>query len=154
VIAPLRRVHRFAWAGLVLTVPAILGAAIAARPGAPVNAWLPLPPAPAAAPGGTPISWDRPGIAATIAADGPTPSIDVDATTLAGEPDVLVYWYAPGEAVEPPRSGRLIGAVRGSGTARIPIPADLRAGGAIALYSLAHDEIVARAALPATGGMR
>lgn len=153
-IAPLRRWHRRAFGVLAIAVPAILVAAIAARPDAPVNAALPSDVQPSQVRETIQLAWSRPDVVSTLVLTiaGAT-EIALDAQSLATEPTVLVYWLDPNDASDPPAAGRLLGAVRGTGRQRIPLPADAATrGGRLALYSLAHDEVIATATIAATGG--
>ena len=153
-IAELRRVHRFSSVTLAVAVPVVFAAAIAARPEAPVNASLPSGTRASDARAKHPLAWTRPDIRAelALAPDG-TSTVSIDASTLAVEPTVLVYWLETGETSEPPAAGLLLGAVRGTGPQTIALPAGatLR-GGSVALYSLAHEEVVSTATIAAQGG--
>lgn len=153
-IAPLRRLHRRACVALAVAVPALLVAAIAARPGIPINEVLPSDSQPPQVRAAKPVEWSRPDIVSSLefTAGGAT-EIAIDARTLAVDPSVLVYWLEPGETSEPPMTGRLLGAVRGAGRQRLSLPADSAIrGGRLALFSLAHDEVIATATIDATGG--
>jgi hypothetical protein len=153
-IAELRRVHRFSSVALAVAVPVVFAAAIGARPDAPVNASLPSVAHDPYARATHPLAWSRPDIRAelVLAADDSS-TVSIDASSLAVEPTVLVYWLETGETSEPPAAGRLLGAVRGTGPQTIALPAGaaLR-GGSVALYSLAHEEVVATAMIAAQGG--
>ena len=153
-IAPLRRWHRHAFGVLAIAVPAILVAAIAARPDAPVNAALPSDVPPSQLRVSRPLAWSRLDVVSSLEITNAGASeIALEAQSLATEPTVLVYWLDPNDASDPPAPGRLLGAVRGTGRQRIPLPADAATrGGRLALYSLAHDEVIATAAIAATGG--
>lgn len=153
-IAELRRWHRRAFGVLAFVVPAILVAAIAARPDAPVNAALPSDSQPSQVRATRQLEWSRPDVVSSLelTTEGAT-EIAIDARSLATEPSVLVYWLDPNDPSDPPAAGRLLGAVRGTGRQRIPLPADAATrGGRLALYSLAHDEVIATATIVATGG--
>ena len=153
-IAPLRRWHRRAFGVLAFVVPAILVAAIAARPEAPVNAALPSDSQPSPVRAARQIAWSRPDVVSSLElrTDGAT-EIAFDPQSLATEPSVLVYWLDPDDPSDPPAAGRLLGAVRGTGRQRFLLPADAATrGGRLALYSLAHDEVIATATIVSTGG--
>lgn len=154
-IAPLRRWHRRAFGALAIAVPAILVAAIAARPDAPVNAALPSDSQSGQVRATRQLAWSRTDVDSDLSITAVGADISIEAGSLATEPNVLVYWLEAGESEEPPAAGRLLGAVRGTGRQRIPLPADAAArGGRLALYSLAHDEVIATATLAASGGQQ
>ena len=153
-IAELRRWHRRAFGALAVAVPAILVAAIAARPDVPVNAALPSDTRPAQVRATRQLAWSRPDVVSSLelTTEGAT-EIAFDSQSLATEPSVLVYWLDPNDPSDPPSAGRLLGALRGTGRQRIPLPADAATrGGRLALYSLAHDEVIATATIAAMGG--
>lgn len=153
-IAPLRRLHRRASVALAIAVPALLVAAIAARPGIPVNANLPSSAHAAQVRATQRLVWSRPDIVSSLdfTADGST-EVVLDAQSLAAEPGVLVFWLETADTSDPPAAGRLLGAVRGTGRQRIPLPAEAATrGGRLALYSLGHDEVIATATIDASGG--
>ncbi len=73
------------------------------------------------------------------------------------KPDLLVYWTSrpPGDALPP--DAVLVGSLSGTSARRLALPARARGGnGAIVVYSVAHDEVVAhfaiREALAASAG--
>lgn len=153
-IAELRRVHRFASAALAVAVPVVFAAAIASRPGLPVNTSLPSGLPATEVVSTTPLAWSSPGISGELArhADGRI-ALDLDARSVATTPDVLVYWLEPDDASDPPESGSLLGSIRGSHRQLIDLPAGAaERGGRLALYSLAHDEIVATSTFAPSGG--
>lgn len=155
-ISELRRIHRFASVALAAAVPVFFAAAIASRPGPPVNASLPSGVPATEVVSTTPLAWSRPEVSGELArrADGRI-ALDLDARTVATTPDVLVYWLEPSDAADPPESGSLLGSIRGSHRKLIDLPTGAEErGGRLALYSLAHDEIVATSTVVPSGGQR
>lgn len=152
-IAPLRRWHRRATAAIVIAVPAVFVAAIVARPGVPVNARLPIQ-SESTPVTSRPLAWSRGDVVASLVKTGDGGAeVAFDTRSLSLDPDVLVYWFEPGDSGEPPAAGKLLGAIRGNVDSRIALPSRAaEIGGRLALYSLAHDEVFATTKIEAQGG--
>ena len=154
-IAELRRRHSRLWLALAFALPALFAAAMAARR-APVQGPLP-PDRGALAPADEREVGELASLAAPLAArvtitHAGTPdrlTLRVEPRGNVGDPDLLAYWSASepvGEGV--PATAVLLGAVGARRPLRLALPPDA-VGGWIVVYSLAHAERVAAAALPA-----
>jgi len=158
VIGTLRRRHRIVWRLLALLAPAVLCMALVVRAGRPSEVAMPLSPDLRAALGAAP----------DLAGEPMLPGLKLRARVLAGgaagtrllelqpsepllEPDVLVYALSEaaartGAAEDSlPADARLLGALSGTLARRWALPADATA---LLLFSLAHQQVLARAALP------
>jgi hypothetical protein len=125
-IRPLRLVHRATWPVLAAILALLVLSALAAR--------RPVPIVPAARPF-EPTGSDR--------------SILVPAEALRGRPELVAYFIADGAELRIER-GTLVGTVRGGEALRLPDAVGTVAG-TLALYDLAHGEIVATVRVPARG---
>jgi hypothetical protein len=158
-IRPLRRRHRRLVLGVAVIVPPLFVAALASR-----DLPRPMDRVPAAllpdvgAPGAwaieAPDLWPGLGIDIRIGRDpaGDTPVLELTTAEALTAPDVLLYW-APGTVAADgalPPDARLVGHMAGLVVERFRLPEPAAAGGGtLVLYSLARQELVAAAPLPA-----
>ena len=157
-IRKLRRRHRRMIAVLCVVAPAIFVAGLAARRSAPVTP-VPL----AIADPGPPLThliralphlFSSPPIDGRLLADTAPPTragIELLPMDDPREPDLLVYWSRD-PADSNPVDAQLIGSMDGRRRRVFVLPDDaLDHGGALLLYSLAHQKLVAAAPLPSAG---
>ncbi len=150
-IAPLRRRHRRVSIGLALVLPVLYFAALRARSTVPATNALVETVERAYAVDGADggartldVAWEGAVIETRLQNGGRV--LELAAREDPKKPDVLVYWRP--RAAEAPF---LLGSLAGTQPRRYELPSEaLESAGTLELYSLAHDEIVARGALPAT----
>jgi hypothetical protein len=144
---------------LAVTVPVAVAAAVLARPAPPLEPCCARAAADSAPP--LTVAWQADvddGALHVVVRLGrtqpsdPASSIEVEAHSGTGEPELLAYWTPherSGEAL--PRDSVLLGplALPGTRRFRLPRPAASDAGD-IVVYALAQDRIAASVALPAT----
>lgn len=153
-IAPLRRRHRWTFVLLAIVLPPLVAVAIGQRPGRDL-AGTPLS-AEAAAP--IPSSSivlegmfaDRT-LTGHLWQEGSQAVLAIDSQGAARQPDLLLYW-TPSPDDDPSKTGLpatavLLGPLP-SRTLRLYSLPTATAGGQLLLYSLAHQELSGRAALP------
>jgi hypothetical protein len=151
-IRPLRIAHRRIWAVLALGLPALVLAALAARRPVPVVADA----IPFHAPAGRLLYQvegrraDDALVRASLyrATDGAF-SVPFPRQALEGLPEVLAYWI-PTDGVDPIEDGTPLGQVRGDEPLGLPDRVGTTPG-VIALYDLAHGDVVATLRLPGRG---
>ena len=149
-IRPLRRRHLVLWTMLAIVLPGVLLTALVGRAPTPLEDSIPWETRELTVPDGHRSTW----------ADQPLEMIvggDLEGRRLArlrplrpiSDPDLLVYWIpAAGSSVE---SGVLLGTFDGRRPQTYELPsAAATGGGSIALYSLAHGEMLGRAPLEPT----
>ncbi len=150
-IAALRRRHRLAAFAIVAAAPLLLAVALGAR--RPEARMEVLPAALRATTPGPdavlldeiPDLWADLDVQTRRFADGPTTWVELAPRAPLRHPDLLVYWLPSEAAVETfPERATLLGPLRGREPQFFALPAP---GGALLLYSVAHDTTVARAGL-------
>jgi len=154
VIRPLRIAHRRIWPVLALGLPALVLAALAARKSVPVVGDVIPFRAPAdrllqriegSRADGAPLA-----VSLYRATDGAL-SVSFAGEALDGLPEVLAYWI-PTDGVDPIEGGTLLGQARGDEPLGLPNRV-VHTPGMLALYDLAHAEVVATLRLPASGAV-
>ena len=157
-IRPLRRLHRWAIAGLAVVLPVVFALGLAARRPNPVST-LPaaLAPPASALVGGRSLGRLWPGleIEARVGRDPADPARPVLLLIPASPPeapDLLVYWAPEGATASPTLApgAVLVGSLAGTAPQAFQLPAEAAAeSGSAVLYSLAWGRVVAAATLPA-----
>ena len=155
-IAPLRRRHRWMTASLAAVLPVLSVAALAARPDEPLAERLPSS---LAAPAAGEVEADLgelladPAVAVRARTDGAAWRLELDPARPIALPEVLVYWSAsPSAGGGLPEDAYLLGGLAGDRARSFALPADaLGRAGALVLYSLGHQQVVASTRLPAIG---
>ena len=151
-IRPLRIAHRRVWAVLALGLPALVVVALTARRPVPVVADA----SPFRVPAGRLLYQiegrriDGALVRASLyrATDG-TLSVSFPRQALEGRPACLAYWI-PTDGVDPIEDGTPLGQVRGDEPLRLPDRVR-HTPGLLALYDLAHGDVVATVRLTAPG---
>ena len=155
---PLRRRHRRVVMTLAVLVPVLYLSAIQARRDVPTTNAIVETVSRVGRLDGTAreveTDWDGASMQVRLWSDGAILELLPEADPA--RPDVLVYWTEAGEGAETPSDGAyLLGTLAGAEPRRFVLPdVALSTGGRLLLWSLAHSELVASAALPATGGER
>jgi hypothetical protein len=159
VILPLRRLHRVAFAVLVVVLPVVFAAGLAARRPPPTMDRLPA----ALQDGAVPLAfvhverhtvWAGRDVTVRLRADADPPSraeVEVSSGEAIDRPDLLLYWADSGSAPAAalPAGARLLGGWAGVGTRRLALSPDAIArGGTLVLYSLGLQEVVGTLAMP------
>lgn len=148
-IAKLRARHR--WMSALMGVVSLggLGVALASRVAPPVMPTLPAPVSAAALPAGPPLSVDEAlWTGASIRTARYAEAVVLSPLEPLRMPDPLVYLAASAPAGEAlPQGARLLGSLSDAANQPFPVPAN--AQGHLIVYSLAHDRVVAHAALGA-----
>ena len=147
-----RQVHGRIFSVLVGLVPALLAAGLLVRPEMPPAfqlderltsaAGLAL----SASAASSPVTVDSYLFAVSVdESSGVAPVVSIRPTTPIFKPDVLVYWTGTGEGNDLPADAILAGALSKDVHQKLTLPAEAAGGrGSILVYSLPHQEVLAR----------
>lgn len=156
-IAPLRRRHGWTFLLLAIALPTLVVAALSHRSGRHLTTMkIADPPPPEALP--IPSSstvldplFEDPPSRGHLWTEGPRTLLAIDGRGAMRQPDVLLYWTpstdGTSQGVALPPDAVLLGPMPSRSTRLFPLPTST-AGGQLLLYSLAHQELTARATLP------
>lgn len=146
-IAPLRRRHRAMFVVLAVAVPTLFLAALARRPEAPQVPKLPAELAGTAAAEAQPLELFA-GYASSLAVNATGAHLTLEALEPLRAPDLLAYFSVDISADRLPADAHLLGPVAWGQARTFALPPAAAGGGHVVLYSLAHQEVTATAALP------
>ncbi len=148
-IAPLRKRHRLWITGLALLVPAVCALALWSRPPAPAGSGGEVSPVAAPTSASSRAIASLPGFRTAVRGGKEAAQLEVEALEPLRRPDVLLYFSATAPADTLPADAHLLGSVAHRQTRSFPLPTAAAKGGHLVLYSLAHQDVVASAALEA-----
>ncbi len=155
-ILALRKLHRRAFAGSAVVVPALVVTALAGR--APQPGTSPLPNDSAAVESRSSVVLESPElwrsvaiVTRVLASEGGRYEVELSAVEISGQPDLLLYWSDEASVGVLPESSHLLGPCSG-GTRRFAMPSGIDPrDGMFILYSLAHRSVFATAEVPSNG---